>query len=172
MFSGNREYPFQKIELRDITIGIEGVFYNRTKDQVKGEISKILSAVNENPANNRTALSQSMFAADGEFIVYYIDNATSKIAKSDWRPYLGNRPAVSTDIFLRYFSPPHQVIPDYPLRYFAPPYRVIPDCPMRVDLPTFSPENDVYVVSLFGRFQCLTLEIPDSCSWQPVWSCS
>ena len=79
IFSGIKEYPIQKFDLGDKTIVIEGAIYNKSKEQIKSELSKILPAIVENPTKT-TALSQFMFAADGEFIVYYIDNATGKVA--------------------------------------------------------------------------------------------
>lgn len=77
-FSGYKGYPRQKIELGDKTIVIEGAIYNKTAEQVKNELSKILPALVTNPEKT-DPLREFMFGTDGEFIVYYIDNAASTV---------------------------------------------------------------------------------------------
>ena len=77
-FSGYKQYPWRKFEMGDKTIIIEGAIYNKTADKVKEELSRILPGVADG-SGKTDALRSFMFDTDGEFVIYYIDKATSKV---------------------------------------------------------------------------------------------
>jgi asparagine synthase (glutamine-hydrolysing) len=77
-FSGYNEYPRQKIELGDKTLIIEGAIYNKSTEQVKAELGKILPQIAAGQGKTN-ALRDFMFNTDGEYIIYYIDKALSTI---------------------------------------------------------------------------------------------
>ena len=77
-FSGYKGYPRQKIELGDKVLLIEGAIYNKSIEQVKTELVPILSAL-AGGSKNSDPLREFMFGTDGEFIIYYIDNASSTV---------------------------------------------------------------------------------------------
>lgn len=74
-FSGYPGYPQYKFEQGDKTIIIEGAIYNKNAEQIKTDLFKILPDIAGGGKTDR--LAEFMFATDGEYIVYYIDSATS-----------------------------------------------------------------------------------------------
>jgi hypothetical protein len=94
-FSGYKGYPRQKIEIGDKTLIIEGAIYNKSHEQVKNELAKILPSLIAN-TDKTEPLRVFMFNTDGEFIIYYIDNAASTVII--FNDALGRLPAyVQTD---------------------------------------------------------------------------
>lgn len=76
--SGYDGYPGQKIEFDDKVIIIEGAIYNKSLQQVEDELTKILPQLVNNPEKT-DSLREFMFNTDGEYIIYYIDNASSSV---------------------------------------------------------------------------------------------
>jgi hypothetical protein len=76
-FSGYAGYPQYKATIGDKTLVIEGAIYNKTYEQVKEELCTMLPSIADGTGKT-DALRDFMFDTDGEFIVYYIDNAASR----------------------------------------------------------------------------------------------
>jgi hypothetical protein len=76
IFSGYVGYPQNKFDLGDKSLIIEGAIYNKSMEQVKNELAKILPSIADG-SGKTGPLIQFMFDTDGEYVIYYIDNATS-----------------------------------------------------------------------------------------------
>jgi len=77
-FSGYQGYPRQRIDFDGKSIIIEGAIYNKSSEQVKAELTRILPPIAAAPAKT-DALRDFMFSTDGEFVIYFIDKALSTV---------------------------------------------------------------------------------------------
>ncbi len=76
--SGYDGYPGQLIEFDGKKLIIEGAIYNKTSEQIKDDLSKILPGIIADPGQ-AGALREFMFNTDGEYVIYYIDNDASTV---------------------------------------------------------------------------------------------
>jgi hypothetical protein len=77
-FSGYPAYPYYQTTIGDKALAIEGAIYNKSDNKIKEELTGILSLLMKNP-NNTQSLANFIRETDGEYVVYYIDPAISKV---------------------------------------------------------------------------------------------
>lgn len=76
--SGYDGYPGQLIEFDGKMLIIEGTIYNKTGEQVKDDLSRILPRIAADTSQT-DKLREFMFNTGGEYIIYYIDKEASAV---------------------------------------------------------------------------------------------
>src|ERR1035437_10063219 len=72
--SGYGSYPVGKMKIHGYDVIIEGKIYNKTINEIKDQLEKILSLSNTNQFYDR--LSKWILDSDGEFIIYMVTDGS------------------------------------------------------------------------------------------------
>ena len=71
-FNGYDSYPVEKMKLRGYDVFIEGKIYNKTGNEIRDQLDKLLAE--NHPDYFYARLSKWILESDGEFIVYLVSN--------------------------------------------------------------------------------------------------
>ena len=79
IFSGYKEYPYKIIKSNNKLILIDGAIYNKTDNQIKNQLLKIIPPIMKGLTKNTELISDFVTSTDGEYVIYFIDTEISTL---------------------------------------------------------------------------------------------